>query len=159
LIKEIFGQEKRNELFCDIDQGATEVMEGDIDSSANTKANSLTDMISPDRILELDTIMSAFDKEDNSKKPQVFMLHNRGPRYQKVQLNGSMDEWKIKHDMSFDSFTNQWFITIHLKIGQEYLYKYVIDDKHWVVNDEEPQRKDTAGNINNYCGFFDYERN
>ena len=24
LIKEIFGQEKRNELFCDIDQGATE---------------------------------------------------------------------------------------------------------------------------------------
>jgi hypothetical protein len=66
-----------------------------------------------------------------------------------------MDAWKIRHDMSFDSFTNQWFITIHLKMGQEYLYKYVIDDKHWVVNDEEPQRKDVAGNINNYCGFFD----
>ena len=154
MIKEIFGQEKRNELFCDIDQGATESMEGDIDSSVTTKANSF-DIVSPDRILELDTIMSAFDKEDTSKKPQVFMLHNRGPRYQKVQLCGSMDEWKIRHDMSFDSFTNQWFITIHRKIGQEYLYKYVIDDKHWVVNDEEPQRKDTAGNINNYCGFFE----
>jgi hypothetical protein len=155
LIKEIFGQEKRNELFCDIDQGATELMEGDIDSSTTTKANSLTDIVSPDRILELDTIMSAFDKETNPKKPQVFMLHNRGPKYQKVQLCGSMDVWKIRHDMSFDSFTNQWFITIHLKAGQEYLYKYVIDDKHWVVNDEEPIRKDTAGNINNYCGFFD----
>ena len=156
MIKEIFGQEKRNELYCDIDQGATELMEGDIDSSVTTKANSLMDIVSPDRILELDTIMSAFDKEDNSKKPQVFMLHNRGPRYQMVQLCGSMDEWKIRHDMSFDSFTNQWFTTIHLKIEQEYLYKYVIDDKHWVVNDEEPQRKDTAGNINNYCGFFDF---
>jgi hypothetical protein len=78
LIKEIFGQEKRNELFCDIDQGATEVMEGDIDSS--TKANSLVDITSPDRALELETIMSAFDKE-NSRKPQSFKLHNRGPRY------------------------------------------------------------------------------
>jgi 1,4-alpha-glucan branching enzyme len=49
-----------------------------------------------------------------------------------------MDEWQKRHDMQFDSFTNQWFLTIHLKSGMEYLYKYVIDDKHWVVNDEEP---------------------
>jgi hypothetical protein len=41
-------------------------MEGDIDSS--TKANSLVDITSPDRTLELETIMSAFDKE-NSRKP------------------------------------------------------------------------------------------
>ena len=66
-----------------------------------------------------------------------------------------MDEWQKRHDMQFDSFTNQWFLTIHLKSGMEYLYKYVIDDKHWVVNDEEPQRKDNAGNINNYCSIFD----
>ena len=25
-----------------------------------------------------------------------------------------------------------------IKGGDEYLYKYVINDKHWVVNDEEP---------------------
>jgi len=81
LIKEIFGQEKREQLFCDIDQGATEVMEGDIDSSANAKADPLGGFVSPDRYLEIDTIMSAFDKEENTKKPQVFMLHNRGPRY------------------------------------------------------------------------------
>ena len=137
LIKEIFGQEKREELFCDIDQGATEVMEGEIDSSATAK-DPLTGFVSPDRYLEIDTIMSAFDKEESNKKPQVFMLHNRGPRYQKVQICGSMDEWDIRHDMQFDSFTNQWFLTIHLKSGMEYLYKYVIDDKHWVVNDEEP---------------------
>lgn len=158
LIKEIFGQEKRNELFCDIDQGATEVMEGDIDASDITKANTLSDFVSPDRMLEIDSIMSAFDKEEMTKKPQVFMLHNRGPKYKRVQLCGSMDDWKIRHEMQFDNFTNQWFITIHLKIGSEYLYKYVIDDKHWVVNDEEPQRKDTAGNINNYCGFFEFDR-
>ena len=56
-------------------------MEGDIDSSANAKADPLGGFVSPDRYLEIDTIMSAFDKEENTKKPQVFMLHNRGPRY------------------------------------------------------------------------------
>ena len=155
LIKEIFGQEKREQLFCDIDQGATEMMEGEIDSSAPNKSDSLQGFVSPDRFLELDTIISAFDKEESSKRPQVFMLHNRGPRYSKVQLCGSMDEWQKRHDMQFDSFTNQWFLTIHLKSGNEYLYKYVIDDKQWVVNDEEPQRKDNAGNINNYCSIFE----
>ena len=38
-----------------------------------------------------------------------------------------------------------------LKSGEEYLYKYIINDKHWVVNDEEPSKKDLAGNLNNYC--------
>ena len=57
-------------------------MEGEIDSSEYTKESST--FTSPNRMLELDTIMSAFDKEDNMKRPQVFMLHNRGPKYHKV---------------------------------------------------------------------------
>jgi len=62
-----------------------------------------------------------------------------------------MDEWGKRHEMQFDTFTNQWYITLHLKIGEEYLYKYIINDQHWVVNDEESQRKDNSGNLNNYC--------
>lgn len=54
--------------------------------------------------------------------------------------------------MSFDPFTNQWFITLHLKGGEEFLYKYILNDDHWIVNEEEPQRKDANGNLNNYCG-------
>ena len=40
---------------------------------------------------------------------------------------------------------------MHLKPGETYLYKYVINNQHWVVNDEEPQRKDNSGNVNNLC--------
>ena len=163
LIKEIFGSEKRNELFCDIDQGATEKMEndptGDFGSTDASRAERsvVEGFSSPDGLLEIDTIMSSFDKMDTTKKPQVFMLHNRGPRYNMVQLCGSMDAWGARHDMQYDQFTNQWFITLHLKVGEEYHYKYVINDQHWVVNDEEPQRKDNAGNVNNYCGITDLE--
>lgn len=40
---------------------------------------------------------------------------------------------------------------MHLNPGETYLYKYVINNQHWVVNDEEPQRKDNSGNVNNLC--------
>jgi hypothetical protein len=53
-----------------------------------------------------------------------------------------MDQWNVKHEMQFDQITNQWFINMTLKSGEEYLYKYIINDKHWVVNDEEPSKKD-----------------
>jgi hypothetical protein len=51
--------------------------------------------------------------------------------------------------MKFDHITNQWFITLHLVKG-EHFYKYVLNTNMWIVNDEEPQRKDKDGNINNY---------
>jgi len=51
--------------------------------------------------------------------------------------------------MQFDHITNQWFVNMHLVRG-EYFYKYVIDNKHWVINHEEPQRKDSEGNTNNF---------
>jgi hypothetical protein len=44
-------------------------------------------------------------------------MHNNGPRYAKVELCGSFDEWKVRHPMSFDTYTNQWFITLHLTRG------------------------------------------
>jgi hypothetical protein len=49
-----------------------------------------------------------------------------------------MDEWKVRHEMQFDTITNQWFVNMHLNPGETYLYKYVINNQHWVVNDEEP---------------------
>ena len=51
--------------------------------------------------------------------------------------------------MSFDPFTNQWFINLHLKPGEEFFFKYIINDNNWVVNDEESKKKDSAGNVNN----------
>ena len=88
--------------------------------------------------MEIDSIMSAFDQAAFSKQPKQFMLHNRGPRHKKVQICGSFDEWQVRHDMNFDPFTNQWFITIHLAMDSEYHYKYIINDDNWVVNEEEP---------------------
>jgi len=46
------------------------------------------------------------------------MMHNKGPKYNQVELCGSMDEWGKRYGMSFDHFTNQWFITLHLKKGK-----------------------------------------
>lgn len=51
--------------------------------------------------------------------------------------------------MTFDHVTSQWFIALQLSKGEHY-YKYVIDDKHWVLNQEERQSKDKDGNINNF---------
>jgi hypothetical protein len=56
--------------------------------------------------------------------------------------------------MNFDPFTNQWFTTLHVKVGTEYLYKYIINDDTWVTNEEEPLRNDDGGNVNNYCGIM-----
>jgi len=54
--------------------------------------------------------------------------------------------------MSFDPFTNQWFLTLHIKQGEEYQYKYIINDSNWVISDDEPKKDDGTGNINNICG-------
>ena len=135
IIQEIFGSDKKKQIFQDIDHGATEEDKNQ----------------SPDKVQEIDQIMSAFDAAVFSKKPKVFMLHNRGPRHSKVQICGSMDDWDERHDMQFDPFTNQWFVTLHLKVGEEFFYKYIINDNDWVTNEEEPIRMDSGGNKNNHA--------
>ena len=101
---------------------------------------------------EIDDVMSAFDQLSFNKVPHQFSLHNRGPRHGRVQLCGSFDNWQVRHDLNFDPFTNQWFLTLHIKAGEEYLYKYITNDNNWIVNDEEPKKDDGAGNVNNVCG-------
>lgn len=61
-------------------------MAGDKETSDKTGSSTQIDdpFASPDRMMEIEQVMSAFDRVENSKKPQVFMLHNRGPRYSKV---------------------------------------------------------------------------
>lgn len=61
-----------------------------------------------------------------------------------------MDNWDDRHDMQFDPFTNQWFVTLHLKVGEENFYKYIINDTEWVTNEEEPIKMDSGGNKNNF---------
>jgi len=84
--------------------------------------------------------MSAFDQIAFNKKPKAFGLPNRGPRYNSVEICGSFDDWQVRHQMNFDPFTNQWFVTLHLKPGEEFLYKYIINGSNWVVNDEEQKK-------------------
>jgi hypothetical protein len=50
--------------------------------------------------------------------------------------------------MNFDSYSNSWFLTMHLKRGK-YMYKYIVNGQ-WIVNDRELKERDAAGNTNNY---------
>ena len=75
--------------------------------------------------------MSAFDQAVFAKKPKSFQLHNRGPQHQSVQICGSFDNWEERHSLHFDPITVQWYVTLHLKIGEEYLYKYIINENQW----------------------------
>lgn len=153
IIQEIFGQEKKRKMFCDIDFGAH------AESMANMNSVGTDDSTgygtSPDRIMDIDQIVSSFDQQDLARKPHMFTLHNSGPRYNKVQVIGSFNEWKTRVELQFDDVTSRWFTTMHLKPGAEYNYKYVVNDQYWIVNDEEPKKKDNSGNMNNYVGVFE----
>ena len=70
IIQEIFGSDKKKQIFQEIDHGATE--------------NEVKEYESPDKLQELDTITSAFDAAAFNKKPSSFMFQNRGPRYRRV---------------------------------------------------------------------------
>ena len=94
------------------------------------------------------TVVSLFENPKDDKLPHVFMMHNNGPRYLSVELCGTFENWQTRHKMSFDNYTNQWFITIHLARGK-YHYKYVVNGKDWVVNEQESREKDAQGNVNN----------
>ena len=108
IIQEIFGSEKRGQEFTgDIDQGATEKLAGEVSPDGETATTLLDLSAGADPFGEIDTnLLSAFDQQAYARKPKCFMLHNRGPRYNRVQLCGSMDEWKVRHEMQFDTFTN-----------------------------------------------------
>ena len=132
--EELFGIEKgtlKNFALEDIDFGAEEEREVFEEEKSGTPK-----------------VQSHFEAPREDKFPHVFTMHNLGPRYKQVQLCGTFDNWKTRHNMSFDSYTNQWFITLHLGRGT-YLYKYVVDGTSWIVNDKEPREKDSQGNMNN----------
>lgn len=78
IIQEIFGSDKKRQIFQEIDFGAAEETE-------DTPAGQYE--------LELDSIMSAFDQLSFNKVATTFTFPNRGPRYNRVQLCGTMDAW------------------------------------------------------------------
>jgi len=39
---------------------------------------------------------------------------------------------------------------MHLEPGTEYIFKYITNENNWVINEEEPKKKDASGNINNF---------
>lgn len=74
-------------------------------------------------------------------------MHNHGKRHGTVQLCGTFDDWKVKHNMLFDQLSSQWFVTLHLKKGT-YDFKFIIDGE-WRANMDQPVAKDAQGNYNN----------
>ena len=115
----------------------------DIDFGAEEEKEPLT----PNDIKQ-GKVESYFENPKDDKFPHVFMMHNNGPRHSSVHLCGTFDNWQTRHTMSFDNYTGQWFTTLHIARGK-YHYKYVVDGKNWVVNDQEPREKDAQGNVNN----------
>jgi starch synthase len=131
--EELFGLEKgvlKNFAIEDIDFGAEEEKEIFEEEKAEKR------------------VLSHFEHPKDDKFPHVFSMHNNGPRYRTVELCGTFDNWKTRHPMSFDNYTNQWFINLHIGRGK-YLYKYVIDSNKWLHNEKEPMEKDSQGNVNN----------
>ena len=129
LVDQIIGTEKRNMYELD-----------DMDIGAETSRQPYDGgRIAP----------SEFDKAMKERVPHTFRLHNWGPRHSNVHICGSFDNWEKRRPMQFDNYSNQWFTTVHLPRG-EFAYKYVIDGQKWVTNEEEPTKKDKAGNVNNY---------
>lgn len=100
IIKEIFGNEQRQQVFCDIDQGATDKLERlKPPGGTNDTIDQSINLSGGDNYYELDEVVSAFDKMGSNRKPHAFMLHNNGPKYNQVQICGSMDAWKQRHPM------------------------------------------------------------
>jgi len=112
IIDEVIGQEKRDLYAID-----------DMDIGAEASRQPFDVRVVP----------SEFDKVMKERVPHLFRLHNWGPRHHNVQICGSFDNWEKRHDMQFDHFANQWFVTLHLRRG-EYFYKYIINNSNWVVN-------------------------
>lgn len=50
-------------------------------------------------------VISEFDRE-NEYIPYSFVMHNNGPKFEKVELVGSFTDWKGKIPMTFDTITN-----------------------------------------------------
>ncbi len=95
--EQLFGVQKKSDFALDdLDLGAEEVKE----------------------VFEEPAPLEPVKKKVSDLVPHVFMFDNHGPRFQKVQLVGSFDDWETRMDMNFDEYTNQWFITKHLKRGK-----------------------------------------
>ena len=83
-------------------------------------------------------------EEALTKKQSTFIYEYPGESCLKVELCGSFDDWETKYDMEYNPLSNQWYVTLNLEIGEEYLYKYIVYDENfaseWVVNENEPKK-------------------
>ena len=89
---------------------------------------------------------------EDYRSPHTFTMHNMGRKHSLVQICGSFDNWEKRHNMTYDNYTSQWFLTLHLAKGTHF-YKYIINEKDWVVNERESKQKDKSGNTNNVVSF------
>lgn len=89
--EELFGIEKGTLTNFELD---------DLDFGAEEEKESPADF-------EESKVVSAFENPPALERlPHVFTMHNLGPRHRSVELCGSFDDWKVRHNMSFDNYTN-----------------------------------------------------
>lgn len=86
-------------------------------------------------------------KKQGDTRPFVFQINLGTRKVNSVEVSGSFDNWKSKNKCEYDSFTNTWYVTMHLKKGK-YLYKYVVDGA-WMHNEAENVTRDDMGMFNN----------
>jgi len=60
-------------------------------------------------------------KNKSETKPVTFQINMGAKRVGQVYIAGTFDDWKTQYKLGYDSYTNAWFMTLHLKKGR-YLY-------------------------------------
>lgn len=62
--------------------------------------------------------LSELIKKNSDSRPVTFQM-NMGTRHVgQVQVAGTFDGWKSRNQLNYDSYTNTWFLTLHLKKGK-----------------------------------------
>jgi hypothetical protein len=79
--------------------------------------------------------------------PVTFIyLPEVGKKINNVQISGDWNNWEEKTKLIYDPLNFRWRVKLSLKRGK-YLYKYIINDDEWIVNENEKVVK--QGNITN----------
>ena len=90
------------------------------------------------------------DEEDEAEL-RIFVLPDLDERFNRVQIYGSMDNWREMPDLQYDNSTGKWFIYTPVNPGTEHQYKFLVNGGRWIVNDEVPSTVDPQNGQLNIC--------
>lgn len=62
--------------------------------------------------------LSDIMKKNTGNTPVTFKINLGAKKAYKVQIAGSFNDWKVRHDLNYDQYTGSWFVTLHLTKGK-----------------------------------------